>query len=354
MADDIEWEMLDRYFGGQCDAAEVERVARWIEGDAPRADVIASARAVWEATGVVPKRFDVDGAWVAVRRRMAVPGANSAPAAPSSPRVSSPSRFAIPHDRSFQYAAAAILVLIAGGALGLKLAGPRWLAPPAAAPAPAREYATQRGQRADLHLRDGTHVLLGVASRLRVPGTFGQPGRARDVFLEGEAYFEVAHDSSSRFLVHTADAVTEDVGTAFAVRSYAGDAGAQVAVAEGRVVIHPGGSAIDRRGTLVVRGQVGRIQPGGPVAVRDISDLAPYIGWTDGRLIFKDTPLREALPQLGRWFDLEFRLGDSSLASRHVTASLGEQPTSDVLDLLALSLGVRQERRGGVVTLYLQ
>ena len=62
--------------------------------------------------------------------------------------------------------------------------------------------------------------------------------------------------------------------------------------------------------------------------------------------------MRDALPQLSRWFDIEFRLADPSLASRHLTASLGDQPTAEVLDLLALSLGARLERRGRVATLY--
>jgi transmembrane sensor len=212
-----------------------------------------------------------------------------------------------------------------------------------------REYLTRPAQRADFHLKDGTHVLLGVASRLVVPAAFGTGDR--EVFLEGEAYFDVRHDAASKFLVHTATAVTEDIGTAFVVRAYPADSGAQVAVAEGRVVLHSG-TAPDGHGTLLSRGQVGKTDRGGPVSVLDAGDLAPYLGWTEGRLVFKDAPLREALPRLSRWFDLDFTLSDSSLGSRRLTASLGDQPTPEMLDLLALSLGVRLERRGDRVTLY--
>lgn len=352
MNDDIGWEILDRYFGGQCTPDEIEGIERWAERGPAHAEFLASARAAWEATGVVPKRFDVDAAWGTVRRRM------GSPARPAVMRLlrwrsaPAPARFTLPSDRSFPYVAAAIVVLMASGALVWKAGGTRWLGGSLPKSAPAREYLTQRAQRADFHLRDGTHVLLGVASRLEVPADFGRKGRGRDVVLQGEAYFEVRHDSTSPFLVHTADAVTEDVGTAFVVRAYPGEAGAQVAVTEGRVVVHPGGGAPKGRGTLLNRGQVGKIQRGGPVAVLDVPDLGPYVGWTNGRLVFQDTPLREALPRLSRWFDLEFRLADTSLAGRHLTASLSDQPTAEVLDLLALSLGVRQERRGAVVTLY--
>jgi transmembrane sensor len=339
MSNDIDWRIVDRYFSGLCTPEQVSEIERWVETESSRSEVLASARAAWEATGVVPRRFDVDAAWTAIRPRIE-----------RSRAIRAPGRFALPRDRSFQYAAAAVLVLALGGAITLELTGLGWVTGSQSAPAPAREYLTHRAQRADFHLRDGTHVVLGVASRLEVPASFGHEGR--EVFLEGEAYFEVQHDSASRFLVRTADAVTEDLGTTFAVRAYPGDSGAQVAVAEGRVVLHPGVSAPDARGTLLSRGQVGRTQRGGPVAVLDPADLAPYLGWAQGRLVFKDTPLREALPRLGRWFDLDFQLADASLGSRLLTASLGDQPTDEVLDLLALSLGLRQERRGGTVTLY--
>jgi transmembrane sensor len=339
MSNEIDWEILDRYFSGLCTPEQAREIERWAETEASRGDLLTSARAVWEATGVVPRRFDVNAAWTAVRPRMGRAGPGRAGG-----------RFELPRDRSFQYAAAAVLVLALGGAITLKLTGFGWISGNHSAPAPTRQYLTHRAQRADFHLRDGTHVVLGVASRLEVPASFGQ--KSREVFLEGEAYFEVQHDPKSRFLVRTADAVTEDLGTTFAVRAYPGDSGAQVAVAEGRVVLHPGISAPDARGTLLSRGQVGKTQRGGPVAVLDPADLAPYLGWAQGQLVFKDTPLREALPRLSRWFDLDFRLADSSLGTRLLTASLGDQPTNEVLDLLALSLGLRQERRDGTVTLY--
>lgn len=349
MADEIEWELLDRYFGGQCGSEQIERIERWVGREPARAEVVASARAVWEATGVVPKRFDVSAAWLSVRPRMIVPAEQVL----HLPRAESAPGFVLPGRRPFRFvAAAAAIAVLAAGALTWKFAADGSRVP--TVHARARVYETQRGQRANFYLRDGTHVVLGVASRLEVSPGFGQKGAARDVVLTGEAYFDVRHDSTSRFTVRTGDVITEDIGTAFVVRAYAGDRGPRVAVAEGQVVIHQTGDAgaLDGRGTLVSRGQVATVEAGGPVAVRDVADLDPYVGWTRGRIVFKDTPLRDALPQLGRWFDLDFRLGDSALASRHVTATLGDQPSNDVLDLLALSLDARLERRGDVVILY--
>jgi ferric-dicitrate binding protein FerR (iron transport regulator) len=64
-------------------------------------------------------------------------------------------------------------------------------------------------------------------------------------------------------------------------------------------------------------------------------------------------PLREALPQLSRWFGLEFRLADSALGEVPLSATLRTRPTPEVLNNLAASLGMKQRRSGQVVTLYL-
>jgi len=212
-------------------------------------------------------------------------------------------------------------------------------------PAAPREYATARGQRAEFRLKDGTRIVLSVASRLRVPADYGT--RERSLYLEGEAYFDVRHDPGRRFVVHTAHAATEDLGTRFDVRSYEGDSTVQVVVAEGRVALRA--RAAD---TLVTPGQLGVATAGGALVVRDRVDVDRYLGWTTGRLSFDNTPLSDALPQLGRWYDLDLRLADRSLASLPLTATFKNQTTTQVLDLVAQALGLRLERDGRVVTFY--
>jgi transmembrane sensor len=330
MSDDIRWELLDRYFSGQASTEEAGDLERWVAEQPERADLLQSARAVWQATGVVPRRFDVDAAWATARRRMQVTA--------SAPRALLPAR----RPFSLMVAAAVALVLAGGGWAVLRSSKQH------TPERPPREYVTAPAQRAVFHLRDGTSIQLGVASKLTVPAGYGSG--SREVWLEGQAYFEVRHDSASRFLVHTAGAITEDIGTAFVVRAYPGDSAAEVAVRDGKVVLHPG-TRVDSGGTLLEPGQVGTTKAGGPVAVLDASDLSPWLGWTEGRLVFRNVPLGEALPQLSRWFDLEFVLSDPSLADRHLTATLEDQPTSDVLNLLAVSLGLKAKRTGARVLL---
>jgi transmembrane sensor len=81
-------------------------------------------------------------------------------------------------------------------------------------------------------------------------------------------------------------------------------------------------------------------------------DTTALFGWIEGWLVFDDTPLRDALPQLSRWYDLDFRLADSALGKLPLSGTFKEQLADDGLDALAASLGLRQVRHSRVVTLY--
>ena len=101
---------------------------------------------------------------------------------------------------------------------------------------------------------------------------------------------------------------------------------------------------------MIRPGEQGRLSPDG-VPLVEPADTAAYFAWTRGTLVFDGTPLREALPQLSRWYDLEFRLADTALGSIPLSGSLDRTLTDERLELLASSLGLRQTRSGRVVTL---
>jgi transmembrane sensor len=80
-------------------------------------------------------------------------------------------------------------------------------------------------------------------------------------------------------------------------------------------------------------------------------NLASYIAWTEGNLVFDATPLREAMPVLARWYDLEVRIADPILAERKLTASFSGEPVAEVFEMIARSLDARVRRDGRTVVL---
>jgi len=87
------------------------------------------------------------------------------------------------------------------------------------------------------------------------------------------------------------------------------------------------------------------------VTSRPVADLDRYIAWTEGRLVFTDALLRDVLPELSRWYDVKFELADPALGGRRFTGTFQNEPLSEVLQFLTLSIGASHRRDGQTITL---
>ena len=311
--------LLARYLAHECTPAEAAAVRQWIAADPDRVRAVERLRATFDAAAPPHERPDVDAMWANVR---------------SSHRVALPATRRRPFPVGL-LAAAAVLVV----AVFLDRAITRRSATHGA----VREVATSIGQRATIDLADGSRVILGPRSRITTPEHFGEG--PRDVTLDGEAYFEVHHDPANPFRVHAAGGVTEDIGTRFVVRAYAGESVLRVVVAEGRVSVARGGGAPVALGG----GQLASLDAAGVASVRMV-DTAAYVAFSDGRLVFDGTPLEEVVGELGRWYDLDVRLATPAFADHHISASFTGLAEDDVLGAVAAAAGLRYTRQGRTVT----
>lgn len=346
MDEDIDGLRLTRFVSGQCTADEAAAIRRWIAGDPSRERLVAELEAAWRAGAQAPYEWGVDEGWQrfdAARKARTRPSFRLIHSARRTPPAIVMRDGGTPMWRI----AAGILVIV-----GASVVAWRTIHPPPRIRADANavtEVTTLRGQRATLRLPDGTRVALGMATHLKYARAFGDS--ARDVYLDGDGYFEVAHDSAHPFVVHTRLANVRDIGTTFAVRAYTTSPSTEVVVTEGTVSFtapQTGGSLVlhardlvqlegDGRSTTLVHG----VEP------------ADYLAWTEGRLAFHDTPLREVIAELQRWYDGDLlQLADTSIGSRRLTASFTNESLPIVIDRIALSLDLREERHGQTVVLH--
>lgn len=216
--------------------------------------------------------------------------------------------------------------------------------------APAlREYVTASGERATITLKDGTSVTLNVASRLRVPADYGESSRT--VFLDGEARFSVTNKVAAPFLVNAAGTTTRVLGTVFGVRAYPGTSGVQVVVVQGKVSLRAPVVTVSPEVTLVAGDRV-VMGPDGQVRQTHDEPVQRYMAWTTGELYIDEMPVSDALTQLGIWYNLEFRISDSALMTRHITlAVLGNTLTDAQLHEIATALDATATRNGRIITL---
>jgi transmembrane sensor len=335
-------EALRRYVRSLSDAAERRRVEAWASMSPERQKYLAVIHDLLERAQP-ESRERTGAAWTRLAARLDE-GRVPARARPIL------GRFLPAHrgSRSAALLAAGALLAVLLGSVLLDRAAARH-AKPGAGTVAMRVISTAVGQRADIRLSDGSRVALGVASRLRLAADFGE--RSRDLYLDGNAYFEVVHDSTRPFRVHTATAVTQDVGTRFVVTAYPGSASTQVVVADGSVTLRsPQDSSA--HSIQLGAGNLARItRDGSPVVVRAV-DPAQYMAWMDGRLIFHDTPLSDVVAELHRWYDEDVRIGDSTLARLPLSASFDVESFSQSVQVITTVLPLRAVTRDGVVTLY--
>jgi transmembrane sensor len=352
---DMDWNVLDRYFSGEASPDEAASVAHW-STSADGAELLRSAREIWDAAGVTPVAStpDIQSRWESLWEQALLDDAQPSPAPVIHPvsRSSGMASLSRPATRGSRKWPALIAACMLGaiGLFGLnkifdwRSAGGQ----SSVVAATGREFTTRRAQRADLYLSDGTHVVLNVDSRLHVSPNYGE--RSRDVTLEGEAFFEVVHDVTRPFRVRTASGVAEDMGTAFVVTQYPEAKAMQVGVVSGSVDIRQDSTATAK--ARLMPGDLARVGSAG-IDVRHGVNVEDATAWTTGKLLFDRVPLKEALARLSRWFDSDIRLGDDGLNDLHYTAAFSNEPLPQVLELLTASLDARVERNAqGVYVIY--
>lgn len=369
--DSFDWTILDRCLAGDATQADQAALESWRRADASHEALLAVLIAERDRrAGALPqwnveelRERIIDRALTRPRGGV-VAGAHRATLHLVRKRAVLSSRAR--YWRAGGMAAAAVMLFVAGNSVLRSRPVPT--PPPVAAR--MTEYRTARGQIATAHLADGTRVVLAPESRLLVPEAIGNsPAGAagsmvREVVLEGRGFFDVVHDARRPFAVRTVAGVARDVGTEFEVRADGQSRAMRVTVVSGLVTLHgiaPVSSSTATAGvpladpaTLVTlrRGDQATLSAAGKMTLIHHVDVAPTLAWTRGSLVFRGMRLDEVVGELSAWYDLDVRLGDSTLANKRLVLTLQDEPAATALDLIALSLNLRVERIGRIVKLY--
>ena len=328
-----DWEALARYLAGESSRDEVAQLeARLNAQPADKALMDSLAQVTQRMAAGTPEDLDVDAALLKVKARRSAVDARPLKLNRSVVRP----RFAWRLPLS-AIAAVAVFAISVAGFLSLR---DRPTQP--TVPAASRMMATGVGMIDSLQLPDGTRVVLGPRSSITIAADYGM--QRRDVEVSGDAYFDVVHDVSRPFTIHASGATIEDLGTRFTVRTDAAD-GVAVSVSQGSVSLQ--GVNTNGHGIVLHPGDRGSVLPNGQAVTR--RGTSEDMAWMRGRLVFREAPLTEVIASLKRWYGLELKVTDESLASRHLTATFSGEPPERVLEVIRLVLGADIERRGDTV-----
>ena len=197
-----------------------------------------------------------------------------------------------------------------------------------------------------LALSDGSKVWLNSMSELRFPVTF--TGEQRKVYLTGEAYFEVTHDSVHPFIVETPDGMEVKVyGTEFNMNTYEKGV-VQTVLVKGKVGVR--GGVLGKEVVLAPEQMAVYREKTGEIQVENV-DPYKYVAWKDGEFVFERETIEEIMERLSRWYDVKVFYSNESLKQKRFTGAISRyKDIEQVLHLIEGPATLHFEIKGNVVT----
>lgn len=171
------------------------------------------------------------------------------------------------------------------------------------------------GRRTSLTLSDGTKLWLNSGSRTIFPVVFSD--NKREIFLEGEAYLEVAHDNTKPFFVVTNNMKIKVLGTKFDVSAYSDDAKISVVLVDGSVK-----ATIDTRETVMKPNQLLTYHKDSKETSLEQTDVLSLISWKDGWLYCDKENLDAIAAKLSRYYNVKIEFEDNQAKEMSLTGKL--------------------------------
>jgi ferric-dicitrate binding protein FerR (iron transport regulator) len=229
------------------------------------------------------------------------------------------------------------------------------------------EVSTKTGEKAQIKLSDGTSIWLNASSKLRYPNKLN--GKKVDVYLQGEAYFDVTHVGNRLFQVHTSDLNIKVLGTAFNVKSYPEEKITETTLVRGKVRIeskvensnefvillpNQKASYLGNHSKLIVTESVSKNMEARSDDLPQLKEIASRTNatvvlsnnvntkfetsWKDGRLEFVDEQFSSLAVKMERWFGVKIEITDPRLENVRYTGRFEKESINQVLQALSLSL----------------
>ncbi|HJZ39943.1 MAG TPA: FecR domain-containing protein, partial [Bacteroidales bacterium] len=244
------------------------------------------------------------------------------------------------------------------------------------------EIYTRRGEKSQLVLSDGTKIWINSDSHLRYPTSMNKNKVV--VFLNGEAYFDVARLKGRKFIVNTSDVDITALGTSFNVKAYKADGIIETTLEEGKIQISGDLHNVklkkslillpNQRVTIYTQPITSQIKPDNQsnigvddaqvksetlieepekkdVIIQDQINTSVYTSWKDGNLQFRKERFEDLALLLERWYDVKIRITDEEIREWQYTGTFDKETIEQALTALSLSMPFRYSINKNCVTI---
>ncbi|MCP4726852.1 MAG: DUF4974 domain-containing protein [bacterium] len=339
MKENPEIKLIAQYLSGECSPEERNSIEDWINSSADNERTIEFMREIWNSPKVQKHQWDKNRIWENIIRETGIPEKTTG------------STKTIPIRRNFfdprwtKIAAAVFLTVLIPVMYFIFIGVPgeggydrEW-----------NEITVENGKRTSFTLLDGTKITLDAGSVFRYPAEFADD--SREVYLNGEGYFEVASDPEKPFKVHANNALVTVIGTKFNVRAWQPDNKVELIVTEGKVsfgLINTGETGYSE---ILTEGEMSVLTAAGSITKPVKVETARYLGWMNNDLVMSNVYLSEILGQLERWYDLKFEIDESALSHR-ITIHLQKESVDNIVELVGALINLNYQRNGNTIRFY--
>ena len=330
-------EVLARYLSGECSEEEIILVDTWAKSSPGNKKILARMEYAWNNGKLESLDWDIEKLWQKILDETGIE-LNSGKKVSVAPFIQS-----LFSSRLLRITAV-LLITFSAPYMILK----------------AHKYANENiftghlekiivenGKRMHITLADSSKVILDAGSEFLYSRDFANG--TREVYLNGEAYFEVARDEQKPFIVHSNNARITVLGTSFNVRAWEETNTVKVSVTEGKVSLRQEESPEKNSEAIITKGFLSILRGKNKPTAPEKTDINSQLAWLKFEMEFTSTPFREVLNQLQRWYDLEISLEETALGEQRINVYISKQPVEDILKLLSMVMNLDYKMTGNKV-----
>jgi ferric-dicitrate binding protein FerR (iron transport regulator) len=187
------------------------------------------------------------------------------------------------------------------------------------------------GKRFTIELADGTFVFLNAGTKLRYPKVFTDP-KSREVYLDGEAFFEVAENAAHPFIVHTQKMNVRVLGTQFNVSSYKNENNTSTVLVKGSVGVYRPSEAFDTEKSIVISPRQQASIQEEEFTVREVN-VQKHIAWTKGQLYFVNDRFGNIVKEMERHYNIKIENNYPELNDTRYTGTFESETIEQILNV---------------------
>ncbi|WPU91033.1 FecR family protein [Mucilaginibacter sabulilitoris] len=230
---------------------------------------------------------------------------------------------------------------------------------------------TVKREKSTIVLTDGTHVTLNSQSSLTYPASFN--GKTREVYLSGEAFFDVHKDHEHPFIIHTEKMNIKVLGTAFNVKSYPNDPQSETTLIRGaievtlddrpsdRIILKPSEKLIVKNGLFqTVRKNTTKLIPAESnqyvlttfTRLQQDDSIVVETSWTQNKFIFRDENFAALASRMERWYGVDIKFRKDALKQYRFSGMFEKETINQALDALRMTENFSYKIKNSTIYIY--